>query len=247
MYAAINPDLHGQSSTYDMGQDIGLAGRSNETPEIGRYEMSDIDYRKLMRSLNEQQTKFVLDTVHHIKTVDEPIYRFLSGVAGTGKSYVLKALRETLERYFRSRTDHDFRNRCTITVTPTGKAAFLAGRSTIHSVLHVPANQSLTYRRLDHDTLNSVRSSLQNVKVWFIDEISMVGSKLFSFMDQRLQEVSNNAKPFGGSSMICFGVFYQLHPVMVRFMFEPSTSKCFGDDYADIAQNVWLDHFKCSY
>ena len=44
-----------------MGQDLGLAGQSNETPEIGRYEMSDINYCKLMRSLNEQQTKSVLD------------------------------------------------------------------------------------------------------------------------------------------------------------------------------------------
>ena len=165
MYAAINPDLHGQSSTYDMCQDLGRASRSNETPEIGRYEMSDIDYRKLMRYLNEQQTKFVLDTVHHIKTIVEPIYRFLFGGAGTGKSYVLKALRKTLERYFRSRIHHYFRNRCTITVAPTGNAVFLAGGSTIHSVLHVPANQSLTYRRLDHDTLNSVRSCLQNVTV----------------------------------------------------------------------------------
>ena len=206
--------------------------------------MSDINYRKLMRSLNEEHNKFVLDTVHHIKTVDEPIYRFLPGGAGTGKTYVLKPLRETLERYFRSHTDHDFRNRCTITVAPTGKAGFLAGGNTIHSVLHVPANQSLTYRRLDHDTLNSVRSRLQNVKVWFIDEISMVGSKLFAFMDQRLQEVRNNAKPVGGSSMICLGDFFQLQPGYGQIYFWAKHIECSGDDYADLAPNLWQDHFK---
>ena len=43
-----------------------------------------------------------------------------------------------------------------MTLAPTDKAAFLAGGNTIHSVLHAPASQGLSYHRLDNDTLNSV-------------------------------------------------------------------------------------------
>jgi len=57
--------------------------------------MSDSEYFMLMKSLNLEQIQFVYDTIHHLKTSQQPVYRFLSGGAGTGKSYVLRALRET--------------------------------------------------------------------------------------------------------------------------------------------------------
>ena len=105
-------------------------------------------------------------------------------------------------------------------ISTTGKAAFLAGGNTIHSVLPVPASQGLSYHRLDHDTLNSVRNQIGHIKVWFIDEISMAGNRMFSFIDQRLQEVNNSNQPFGGASVIAFGDFFQLQPVMDNFVFE---------------------------
>ena len=112
-----------------------------------------------MRSLSCQQIEFICDTAHLLKISDRSIYRFLSGGADTGKSYVLKALREIQERFYKSRIGADFRQCWTMTLAPTGKAAFLAGENTINSVLRVPASQCLSYHRLDNDTLNSVRKS----------------------------------------------------------------------------------------
>ena len=135
--------------------------------------------------------EFLADTIHLIKCLNKPVCRFLSGGAGTGKSSVLKALRETVERFYKKRTDSDFRLSYCATIAPTGKAAYIAGGQTIHSVLHVPANQSLNYSRLDHDTLNTVRTNIGHIKVWLIDEISMVGNRMLSFIHQRLQEIYN--------------------------------------------------------
>ena len=56
-----------------------------------------------------------------------PLYRFLSGGAATGKSYVLQALRETAECYFKSQPVANFQSHWCMTVAPTGKTAFLAG------------------------------------------------------------------------------------------------------------------------
>lgn len=131
-HAALHPDTQAQTSEYDLAIDLGLGrGISSAETSNHRYDMSDDDYFTLMKSLNRQQLEFIYDTIHCVKTSNQPVYRFLSGGAGTGKSYVLRALRESAERYFRSRTGANHELHWTMTVAPTGKAAFLIGGCTV--------------------------------------------------------------------------------------------------------------------
>ena len=244
-HAIVNPDAHGISDSYDIGIDMGLASSSGTTDnhQNNRYNMPDDQYYSLMRSLNHEQMVILYDIVYHLKTSETQLFRFISGGAGTGKSYVLRALRETLERFFRSRSGTDFTHNYCTTIAPTGKAAYLAAGNTIHSVIRVPANQSLKYTRLDHDSLNTLRTEIGHIKVWLIDEISMCGNRLFSFIDQRLQEVSNINKPFGGTSVIVFGDLYQLPPVMDCFIFQDISCNKNNDDYSVLAHNLWQTYF----
>ena len=46
---------------------------------------------------------FILDILHTINISNSPVYRFLSEGAGTGKRYVLKAIRECVERHFKTK------------------------------------------------------------------------------------------------------------------------------------------------
>jgi len=202
IHAAINPAAHGQTSDYDLAIDLGLGHIRSDTT-VSRYDMSDADYFTLMKSLNREQLEFIYDTVHHLKTSEQPLYRFLSGGAGTGKSYVL------------------------------------------HSVLHVPANQSLTYHRLDHQTLNTLRSHSGHIKLWLIDEISMVGHRMLAFIDQRLQKFTTaTSKPFGGTSVVAFGDLFQLPPVMDGFIFvDLSQSASQLEQYSSLAPNLWKENF----
>jgi chromosomal replication initiation ATPase DnaA len=62
--------------------------------------MPDNEYYQLMKSVNRQQTEVLNDTIRRLKTADTQLFRFVSGGAGTGKSYLLHALRETIERFF---------------------------------------------------------------------------------------------------------------------------------------------------
>jgi len=103
LHAAIHPDVHGQSRDYDLALDLGLGHITAETNSL-RYNMPHDEFCHLMNSLNFEQLQFVYDTVHHLKTSAMPIYSFLSGGAGTGKSYVLKALREMTEQFYKSRS-----------------------------------------------------------------------------------------------------------------------------------------------
>ena len=72
-----------------------------------------------------------------------------------------------------------------------------------------------------------------------IDEISLVGSKLFRQVDLRLQHVFGNYEPFGGKYVICFGDLFQLPPVRDTWIFESSYRglEVFTD-------NVWTEHFQ---
>jgi len=204
----------------------------------------DAEYFNLMQSLTCQQMEFVYDTMLHLKTSCQPVYKFISGGSGTGKSYVLKALRESNERYFKSRAGVDFNHQWTSTLAPTGKTAFLVGGGTIHSMLHVPANQALSYGRLYHESLNSLRAQIGHIKLWLIDEISMAGHRLFSLIGQRLQEVNNTDKPFGGASVIVFGDLFELAPVMDGFIFEEfNLSRSAVEQYNALAPNLWSQLF----
>jgi len=79
--------------------------------------------------------------------------------------------------------------------------------------------------------------------VWLIDEISMVGHCMMSFIDQRLQEV-NSSHPFGGASVVVFGDLFQLPPVMDGFIFSDlSQSHSQVEQYNALAPNLWKTHF----
>ena len=90
-HEAINPSAYGRDSFHDLGIDLGLAHTVPDTVPT-RYDMPDDEYYALMKSLSDEQLAFVYDTIHQLKTSQQ--HRFLSGGAETGKSYVLKAIRE---------------------------------------------------------------------------------------------------------------------------------------------------------
>ena len=89
------------------------------------------------------------------------------------------------------------------------------------------------------DELNTFRIKYRNLKVAIIDEISMVGKRVYDFIDTRLQQLTVARAPFGGLSVIAVGDFYQLKPVGDRLVFRN-----LGEDAKSLAPKSWKDHFK---
>lgn len=150
--------------------------------------------------LNADQCRAFKIVAHHAcKPSGEQLKMYLGGMAGTGKSQVIKAL-----TYFFRERHEDYRFMC---MGPTGTASALIGGSTYHSVLNIRGGSSPSI-------LAQVRENLKNVDYIFLDEVSMVDCKLFySISEKMATALQKEGEPFGGVNFIVAGDFAQLPPI----------------------------------
>ena len=97
---------------------------------------------------------------------------------------------------------------------PTGVAAFNIEGHTLHSLLSLPTKGK--YKDLEGERLRHMQQSLAGMHYLIVDEMSMVGRKMFGQVDKRLCQVfpHHAGQLFGGCSCLLFGDFGQLPPVM---------------------------------
>ena len=153
---------------------------------------------------------------------------FLTGAAGTGKSFLFRYIIQELKKKF---TDNE-----SIAITaPTGIAAINVNGQTIHSwagIRQGKGDAEALCTMVAKDRKASRR--WRNCKVLLIDEISMVDSDLFSKLSEVGKHVRANAGgrhfSFGGLQLVCCGDFFQLPPVALSF----GKHFCFQT-------NEWLD------
>lgn len=144
----------------------------------------------------EQQTALnILKAGHNV---------FLTGSAGTGKSYTLKQYVAYLRR-----------NKIPVAVTAsTGIAATQLNGSTIHSWAGIGIKDYLTALDISKVVNNHFKSQvILKTKVLIIDEISMLHLKQLGLVNTMLKAVRKNNLPFGGIQVILTGDFFQLPPV----------------------------------
>ena len=131
---------------------------------------------------------------------------FITGKAGTGKTEVLKTLRD---RYAGKKV--------VAVVAPTGVAARNAGGFTMHSFFRLPVK---TIYLPDHEIKpemyqlsDASAQTIRDIDILVIDEISMVRCDTLDATDDILRHYRHNDLPFGGVQLVMFGDLYQLSPV----------------------------------
>ncbi|MEZ5843335.1 MAG: DEAD/DEAH box helicase [Hyphomicrobiaceae bacterium] len=137
----------------------------------------------------ETARRFVAEDAGHL---------FVTGRAGTGKSTLLRALREML-------ADE------AVVVAPTGLAGVNVGGQTIHSFFGLPP------RLIRPDDIRRSRNGrvMRNMSTLIVDEVSMVRSDLMWAIDQSLRlNRGRPREPFGGVRLLLFGDLHQLPPVI---------------------------------
>ena len=124
----------------------------------GKERMNDDTYLSNIASLNSQQRKIFDDYVERVtdQTESAPFYVYIGGEAGTGKSFLLKLMIEATNRlphYSGQSLNKPF----SITVAPTGVAAYIVHGSTIESALGIQPMRRKTYVGSSHSRNSNLR------------------------------------------------------------------------------------------
>lgn len=129
---------------------------------------------------------------------------FLTGAAGSGKTYVLNKYIRYLKK-----------NHIPVAITAsTGIAATHMNGKTIHSWAHIGIKDSLTSTDLNHIfSRKEFRLAITEAKVLIIDEVSMLHHYRLDMVDAVLKKMHGNEKPFGGIQVVLCGDLFQLPPV----------------------------------
>ena len=169
------------------------------------------EFRLKISSLNSQQRKLFDDFAERCASTDvneKPIYLFLAGNAGTGKSFLVQLLIEAV-KVIKIKAGDDLKKPPVIVMAPTANAAFIVGGKTIDSVLNFLPTDSNRYTEASPGKMSMMRYQFEDVYAVFCDEISMVGAtKLLkiNFRLQDLAEASRNQEYMGGKSFVASGM-----------------------------------------
>lgn len=130
---------------------------------------------------------------------------FLTGAAGSGKSYVLR-------EYISYLKSHKINFAVTAS---TGIAGTHIGGSTIHSWSGIGIKDSLNDYELDALTeKQNLYKRWNTVSVLIIDEVSMLHFNFVDMLDAVAKVMRRNDLPFGGMQVIFCGDFFQLPPIV---------------------------------
>ena len=153
---------------------------------------------------------------HFTSNSPTPLRLIITGTAGTGKSYLIQCLRLLFA---------DTVKVC----APTGVASFIIDGTTLHSLFHLPTRGE--FKELEGNQLLQLQETMSPIKYIIIDEMSMAGRKLFGQIDRRLrQSFPHSAQEvFGGCSILLFGDFGQLPPIMDLPLYTTDTHSDLSD------------------
>ena len=169
-------------------------------------------------SLNQQQRRLFDDFTERMASTDineKPVYLFLAGEAGTGKSHLVQILIEAV-KILKIKAGDELRKPPVLIMAPTANAAFLIGGKTIDSALGFFPMENNRYSQAQPGRMSMMRFQYDEVHVIFCDEISMVGSMKLAKINYRLQDIAEGSDKhdfMGGKSFIASGDLWQLPPI----------------------------------
>ena len=190
-----------------------IYSKRKEAEELGQQYQEDQLCVSDPETLNDKQ-RLAFDLITSQNDNAKPVHMIVSGTAGTGKTYLISAVKQVLGAH------------CIVTAT-TGIAAFSINGQTLHSAAQLPIRE---YRDLQGDSLQRLQLRLEGKRFLIVDEMSMIGHKMLSSLDNRLRAGTGKEDiPFGGMSVILMGDFGQLPPVGDKPMYVTGNGSVVSD------------------
>ena len=211
----------------------------NSTDLIEEFEKANqslpTNYEDLFALLNEDQRRIFLNIISrlhsqtkipvpenmkdHIISLEnsKQILKYVSGVGGTGKSFLITVITAYIKKVLQKDV---------ALVAPTGIAASNINGFTIHRFLKLPVQHNTIpkYAPLSDKNLNESAHVVNNVILWFVDEVSMLNNITLQYIHKRMNEINaKEGEVFGGNNIIFVGDLLQLIPVQEDEVFVDIT------------------------
>ena len=177
------------------------------------YAQDDANVKRNEEKGLDHEQEFALDYMEKTKE-----NLFITGKAGTGKSFLLDAFRMITKK-------------AVIVLAPTGIAALNVNGVTLHSAFGYDNLVKLDIDKITEAEIKlkkEKRDVLKRVETIIIDEISMVRADTFDKIDRILKVINQTTLPFGGKQMLVFGDLFQLSPVVKKEELKYLTDKYGG-------------------
>ncbi len=130
---------------------------------------------------------------------------YLTGAAGSGKTYVLNEYIEYLKN----------RGVEVAVTASTGIAATHIGGVTIHSWSGIGVRDTLSEAEIENLIQKEyLYRRFDRARVLIIDEVSMLNPNLFDAVERVCRAMKQNEDPFGGLQVVLSGDFFQLPPIV---------------------------------
>ena len=147
-----------------------------------------------------------------------PMRVFCHGIAGCGKTFMIRLLTE----YFQHRFGGSTYTPIVKLGSVTGTASQHINGQTLHSLLklRVKVRKGSSRGILNGPGLTKLQTQWKHVKFLIIDEISMVSSFMLKQINNRLMAIKETDNYFGNIHILLFGDPFQIKPVMGSFFFQ---------------------------
>ena len=199
--------------------------------------------RETIIQLNNEQRRIFDDFCERCMCEDDvPLYLYIGGEAGTGKSFLVRVMKEIL-KHLNMKSGDNLNKPSSIVMAPTANASYMIKGKTIESALGMLPRQRNSFLKVKKNKMSNLTFLYSDVSTVFCDEISMVGSCKFTKMHFQLQDIMGNNRFMGGVNFIAVGDFRQLPPVLDGYVYENNHL----DGRPSIAPSHWDENFQIYY
>jgi len=163
-----------------------------------------------------------LEDVLKAKGGREQLIMFVTGFAGAGKSTAIKVAQKFCYEFCKAASIMWNDNTFLFTAYTGSAAAAFGGQTTV-------AATYLNKKTISDDD----RKVFQGVRTLIIDEVSFLKDSELKKLDNNLQKIGDNRKPFGGYNIIFAGDFQQNEPVKMKDkekLWHPSSTRHFENN-----------------